>query len=319
VPPVNCCNIVAQTLVSLKKNQVLILLAFLAIYVIWGSTYLWNKIAVTELPPFMLAGVRFSSAALLIFGIAKAMGKSIAITKKQLMNTAIVGFLFLTFGNGVVVWALRFVDSSFAALEIAAQPLVVLVMMRIVQGKKIQPASWVGVVLGIVGMYLLMGQKTIIAQDNAVLGMIMIFACMVSWAYGSLFVGKADLPSNYFVNTGYQMLMGGIMLFLCSLVFGETWSNPLDWSTDVQLVMVLLIIFGSILAFTSFNFLLKFVSPEKVATNTYVNPLVAMLLGWYFLEEQITAQSVVAAAVLLTGVYFINTKKRLVLLNRFKK
>lgn len=302
-----------------NKNTALIILAFFAIYVIWGSTYLLNKIAVAEIPPFFLAGIRFIAAGVLIFLIAKLTGKSIAITKKQLLNTMLLGFLFLSFGNGTVVWALKFVDSNFAALEISAQPLVILLMMWLLQGKKIQPMSLLGVFLGMLGIYLLVSQKNILQQENAILGMFMIFAAMLSWAYGSLFVTKADLPKNYFVNTGYQMLTGGIMLFVLSLVFQEPWSLPNDWSSDTQWSMVLLILFGSIVAFTSFNFLLKVVSPEKVATNTYVNPIVAMFLGWYFLEEQITLQSVVAAVILLTGVYFINTKKTLKILNRFKK
>ncbi len=300
-----------------KRNSFLIVLAFFAIYVIWGATYLLNKIAVTELPAFMLAGIRFVVAGLLIFSIAKLSGRSLKISKKQFINTVIAGFLFLTFGNGVVVWALKYVDSGFAALEVSAQPLVVLLLMLILQGKKIQPMSLVGVGLGVIGIYLLVSQKQIINQEGAILGMALIFACMISWAYGSLFVGKADLPANYFVNTGYQMLTGGIMLFIISFIIGEHWISPLHWSSPVKWSMFMLVIFGSIVAFTAFNYLLRVVSPEKVATSSYVNPLIAMLLGWYFLQEEITTQSGIAAIVLLTGVYFINTKKKLTLFSRF--
>lgn len=304
---------------SSSKNTLFIILAFFSIYVIWGSTYLLNKIAVSELPPFMLASIRFITAGLLIFIIAKLMGKSLAITKRQLVNVFIAGFLFLTLGNGVVVWALKYVDSGFAALEISAQPLVVLVLMRVFQGKKIKAMSVLGVILGIVGIYLLVSQNEVVSKEGSIIGMVMIFFCMVSWASGSLFVGNADLPSNYFVNTGYQMLAGGFMLVIGSLIFGEVWSFPNVWSEEVQWSMVLLIVFGSIVAFTSFNFLLKKVSPDKVATSTYVNPIIALLLGWYFLNEVITTQSIVAAIVLLTGVYFINTKKKLVIFARFRK
>ncbi|PCH78545.1 MAG: EamA family transporter [Flavobacteriaceae bacterium] len=303
-----------------NKNSLLIITAFFAIYVIWGSTYLWNKIAVTALPPFMLASFRFVTAGLLIFGIAKVRGMSLKITKKQLMNTIIIGFLFLTFGNGVVVWALKYVDSGFAALEISAQPLVVLIMMRVLEGKKIQAMSMIGVILGIIGIYLLVGQKELISSDETVIGMVMIFVCLLSWSYGSLLAAKVDLPKSYFVNTGYQMFFGGLMLGLASLAFGEQWSSPLTWSSEVQISMVLLIVFGGIVAFTAFNFLLRTVSPEKVATSTYVNPLIAMLLGWYFLEEEVTQQSMIAAVVLLTGVYFINTKRKLsTRYSRFRK
>jgi drug/metabolite transporter (DMT)-like permease len=145
----------------------------------------------------------------------------------------------------------------------------------------------------------------------------MIFACMLSWAYGSLFVGKADLPKNFFVNTGYQMFTAGLTLAVGSLAFGERWIAPTEWGSSVQLSMLLLILFGSIVAFTSFNYLLKTVSPDKVATSTYVNPIIALVLGWYILGEQITAQSVIAAGILLTGVYFINSTKARPTLPRF--
>tara|TARA_R110002049_G_scaffold271188_6_gene448361 strand:+ start:2422 stop:3336 length:915 start_codon:yes stop_codon:yes gene_type:complete len=295
---------------GVSRKTITIMIAFFAIYVIWGSTYLLNKIAVNELPPFKLASIRFITAGILIFIIAKILKVSIAITKDQLKNTIIAGFLFLTFGNGVVVWALKYVDSGFAALEISAQPLVVLILMRILQGKKISAMSYVGVFFGLIGIYLLVSQKQLISQEGQITGMIMIFVCMISWAYGSLFVGKADLPKNYFVNTGYQMLAGGTMLAIASLGFGETWTMPSEWSADVQWSMLGLIIFGSIIAFTAFNYLLKAVSPEKVATSTYVNPIIALILGWWILDETITLQSIIAAAILLTGVYFINSKRK---------
>ncbi len=301
-----------------SSNTLLIILAFFSIYVIWGSTYLLNKIAVAELPPFMLASCRFITAGLLIFGLCKIMKINLKISRKQLLNTIIAGFLFLSFGNGVVVWALKYVDSGFAALEISAQPLIVLILLRIIDKKEIKTMSMIGVLLGIAGMYLLVNQKQILAGDDSLIGMAMIFVCLLSWAYGSIFVSKADLPLNYFVNTGYQMITGGIMLMLMSFVFGESWTLPHTWSGEVQISMILLVLFGSIVAFTSFNYLLKVVSPEKVATSTYVNPVIAMSLGWYFLNEQITSQSILAAVVLLTGVYFINTKKQLILFSRFR-
>ncbi|OQD42842.1 EamA family transporter [Croceivirga radicis] len=302
-----------------NPQTLFIVLAFFAIYVIWGSTYLLNKIAVTELPPFMLASFRFVTAGILIFLLAKLMGKPIGISMRQFKNTVIAGFLFLSFGNGVVVWALRFIDSGFAALVISIQPLIVLLLMRILQGKKIVPMSLIGVGLGMIGIYLLVGQEELLQNENSVLGLIMIFACLLSWAYGSLFVGKADLPKNYFVNTGYQMFTGGILLAFMSLIFQEEWSSPTQWTGKTQIVMILLVLFGSIIAFTAFNYLLKTVSPEKVATSTYINPIVALFLGWFFLDEIVTNQSILAAAVLLTGVYFINTKKKLVIFSRFRR
>jgi len=304
---------------EVTPKRLYIVLAFFSIYVIWGSTYMFNKIAVTELPPFFIAGIRFVAASLLVFLISKIMGMSIAITTKQLLNTSLAGFLFLTYGNGVAVWALKYMDSGLVALEISAQPLVVLIMMLILQGKKIKTMSMIGVVLGVIGIYLLVSQKQIVSDSQSIIGIVMVFTCMISWGYGSLFVAKADLPKNFFINTGYQMFTGGILLMLGSLLFGETWTSPLVWTSKVQWSILFLIVFGSIVAFTSFNYLLKVVSPEKVATSTYVNPIIAMLLGWYFLKEQISTQSIIAAIVLLTGVYFINTKKEFSILSKSSK
>jgi drug/metabolite transporter (DMT)-like permease len=294
----------------LKNSKALIIISFIAIYVIWGSTYLFNKIAVTELSPFFLASIRFLTAGFLILIIAKVLKKSLVISKKQLLNTLISGFLFLVYGNGVFVWALKYVDSGFASLLASTQPLFVLLLLRLIDQKQMQKKSIIGVLLGVFGMYLLVSQSEIVVSEESLLGIFMMFTCVLSWSYGSVFVSKADLPKNFFVSTGYQMIIAGIMLVIASLGFDEEWLAPTSWSFKVQGSMLFLITFGSILAFTSFNYLLKVVSPEKVSTSAYVNPIIAMFLGWYFLEEEFTAQSIVASVVLLTGVYFITSRKR---------
>ena len=268
-----------------------------------------NKVAVTELPPFMLAGIRFCTAGILMLSLASILKKNIRITFKQVKNSVIAGFLFLAIGNGVVVWALSYVDSGFAALIISSQPLIVLLLLRIVEKKPIKTYSWIGVGVGIVGMLLLITQKQIMQDESSLLGIVMIIGCVVTWGYASIFVGKADLPKNYLVNSGYQMAFGGISLVLMSLIKNEDWIAPMFWSSKVLWTMMGLILFGSLVAFTSFNYLLKTVSPEKVATSTYINPIVAMVLGAVVLNEKISGQSIVAALILLTGVYFINMKR----------
>ncbi|MEO9501067.1 MULTISPECIES: EamA family transporter [Nonlabens] len=293
----------------MEKKPVLIILSFFAVYVFWGSTYLWNKMAVTELPPFMLASIRFSTASAIIFVIAVLSGKKLTITKKQLLNTVLAGFLFLAYGNGVFVWALKYVDSGFASLLASLQPLVLLLMMRFVQRKSLKIKSIIGVLLGLFGMYLLVSQKDLQMQEDSWIGILMIMSCIISWSAGSLFVAKADTPSNFFITTGYQMLSAGVILAIGSWAFDESWSEPLSWQLNTQIAIVCLILFGSIAAFTAFNYLLKVVSTEKVATSSYVNPIIALLLGWYFLNESITVQSMIAAAIMLTGVYFINSRK----------
>ncbi len=267
-----------------------------------------NKVAVSELPPFMLAGIRFCIAGLLMLILALSFKKNIRISLPQMKNSIIAGFLFLSIGNGVVVWALSFVDSGFAALIIASQPLIVLILLRIIEKKPIKKLSWIGVGIGFIGMLLLVTQEQIRKDESSLLGILMIIGCVITWGYASIFVGKADLPGNYLVNSGYQMLFGGISLVFMSFVKNEGWIVPSLWSTPVLWSMLGLILFGSLVAFTSFNYLLKTVSPEKVATSTYINPIVAMILGAMVLNETLSGQSIMAALILLTGVYFINMK-----------
>ena len=300
------------------KNIILIVLAFLSIYIIWGSTYLLNKIAVKEIAPLLLASIRFSISAILMLLLSKIFGLSIKINFKQAINCCIAGFLFLGFGNGALVWALQYIDSSLAALQTSLQPLVVLILMRIIDGKKIGFLSFIGVVFGFFGIFLLVNQEQIITSQESYKAMFMIFLCMIGWGVASIFVKKAELPDNSFVNTAYQMIFASFFLIIGSFIFGENWSQPAEWSEQVKLSLIFLIIFGSIVAFTSFNYLLQVVSPEKVSTSNYVNPIVAIILGWYFLDENITSQTIIASFVLLIGVFFINSKRKIVLFQSYK-
>ena len=292
-----------------KSPKLLIILAFIAIYVIWGSTYLLNKIAVTEIPPLFLSGIRFCIAGIVMVIISKALNLPLRITKRQLINCFVAGFLFLVYGNGVFVWALKYVDSGLAALEAATQPLFVLLLMRLIDRKPIKAKSVIGIILGILGMYLLVSQESILTDTESIIGMLMILTSVIGWSYASVFVSKADLPSSFFVSTAYQMLIASTLLFVSSMLFGEVWIKPSLWSQATTWSVILLIIFGSIVAFTAFNFLLKEVSTEKVSTSAYVNPVVALFLGWLILDERLTLQSIIAAVILLMGVYFITSKK----------
>ena len=304
---------------ALPRYRLLITMSFFAIYVIWGSTYLLNKIVVTEVSPLLLASIRFLSAGILMIVISFFMKLNLRVSAKQMINCIIAGFLFLSFGNGVFVWALKYVDSGFAALEAATQPLFVILLMRMLHGTKIEKQSLLGVALGIFGMYLLVSQEELVLGSHSVIGMLMILTCILSWSYASIFVSKADLPSSFFVSTAYQMLAAGIMLLTTSYFIKEPWLSPIHWSSSAKWSMALLIVFGSVVAFTSFNYLLKVVSTEKVSTSAYVNPVIALLLGWYVLDEKVSLQSITAAIFLLTGVYFINAKKNLVIFSRFSK
>jgi drug/metabolite transporter (DMT)-like permease len=293
-----------------KTSKVLIVVAFVAIYIVWGSTYLFNKIAVTELPPFFLASIRFFIAGVLMIGLAILYKQKLYISKKQLLNSVIASFLFMVYGNGVFVWALKYVDSGFGALLASTQPLFVLFLLKLIDRKPFQKKSLIGVALGMFGMFLLVNQRELTTPEGSLLGIFMILTCVLSWSYGSVFVSKAELPKSFLVSTGYQMLAASFILLTGSFSIHEQWSSPLTWSSNVQIAMLMLIIFGGVVAFTAFNYLLKVVSPEKVATSAYVNPVIALFMGWYFLDEKLTTQSLIASLILLTGVYFITSRKR---------
>ena len=293
-----------------KTSRILIFIAFIAIYIIWGSTYLLNKVVVTELPPFFLASIRFLTAGISMITIAAILKVDLSISKKQLLNTVIISFLFLVYGNSVFVWALQYLSSGFSSLIASTQPLFVLIIMKIIDRKPLKLRSLIGVFLGVVGMCLLISQREITATENSFLGISVMLTCVLSWSYGSVFVSKATLPKNYLVSAGYQMIIGGLIQMVISISLQETWSSPSDWSSNVQLSMLLLVVFGGIIAFTAFNYLLKKVATEKVATSAYVNPIIALFMGWYFLDEKLTTQSIVASIILLTGVYFIASRKR---------
>lgn len=294
----------------MKNSKLLIALAFFAIYVIWGSTYVFNKIAVTELPPFFLASIRFFVAGFLMIMIALIFKHSLKIDKQQFKNAAIASFFFLIYGNGVFVWALKYVDSGFGALIASTQPLFVLLFMRFMDRKPMKKKSLIGISLGMFGMYLLVSQNEFTTSKATLLGIFMMLSCVLSWSYGSVFVSKASLPKSYLVSTGIQMLIAGFVLHISSFLINEEWTSPLQWSKNVQISMILLIFFGGIIAFTSFNFLLKSVSTEKVSTSAYVNPVIALFMGWYFLDEVLSTQSIIASGILLTGVYFITSMKK---------
>lgn len=294
----------------MKNSKVLIILSFFAIYVVWGSTYLFNKIAVTELPPFYLASIRFSIAGFIMILIAFFLKHKIIISKKQVLNSLIASFLFLVYGNGIFIWALKYVDSGFGALIASTQPLFVLGLMRLIDRKPLKRKSIIGVLFGLFGMYLLVSQKEFLTSEDTLLGIFMMLTCVLSWSYGSVFVSKANLPKSFMVTTGYQMLIAGFFLSILSVSLKEEWILPTLWSYEVKLSMVLLIVFGGIVAFTAFNYLLKNVSTEKVSTSAYVNPVIALFMGWYFLDERLSAQSIIASCILLTGVYFITSRKK---------
>ncbi len=294
---------------TFKDNSLLlIILSFAAVYIIWGSTYLFIAFTVESLPPFILSTIRFTLASLLLFGLTAVLKKYQTITKKQFINAAFAGILFLGFGTSGVAWALQFVDSGFTALVISGQPLIVVLMMWAINQKRPATQSFGGIFLGMFGMYLLVSQKELVAAPEQWKGIIAIFFCMIAWGFGSIFVSKSDMPKPQIANNAIQMMSGGIVLFFFSLLFENSFSFDFTAVPSIAwFALSYLIVFGAAVAFSAFNYLLTQVSPEKVATSTYVNPIIALTLGWYFRDELVTPQSILAVCVMFTGVFFINS------------
>ncbi len=285
-----------------------IVIAFAIIYIVWGSTYLVNYFAIQTIPPMLMSGSRFVVASSIMFGIAGIM-KLPMPTRRQWRNGIISGILLLSIGTGAVVWAEQFVDTGIAALIVSTDPLIVVLLLWAIRGIRPNWNSVAGIFLGIVGVMLLVRQDTFLMDQRTTIGILVIFGSIMAWAYSMIFVSQADLPKSSVLVAGMQMLAGGISLLLASLLSAEY--QQFEWSavsTKSFLSWCYLLIFGSVVAFSAFNYLLVRVSPEKVATSTYVNPVVAVLLGWTLNDEQLTAQTLFAAAIMLTGVFFINTK-----------
>jgi drug/metabolite transporter (DMT)-like permease len=302
--------------VSLSKDNApddkeiwLIVAAFAAVYLLWGATYLFNAFAIEVIPPFLMSGSRFLVAGVLLFSFLHLRRVPLP-SSRQWFWSFILGILFLSLGSGGLIWALQFIDSGFAALLVAVDPLLIMFLLWVMQGVRPGWGSLFGAALGLIGMYLLLGQPQIDEDPKAWMGLVAIAISLTAWAFATIFVSKLDQPANRFQRSAMQMISGGIVLVVFSFFTGEVQSFHLaDLNWKAGLSWIYLVIFGSILAFSCFNYLLTKVSPEKVATSTYVNPLVALVLGWAFNNETITEGTLVAGGLMLVGVYFITSKK----------
>lgn len=291
------------------SDRQLIIAAFAAVYFIWGSTYLFNYMAIASIPPFLMSGTRFLFAGSLLYVWGSWKGEA-TTTSKQWLNSAILGTLFLTLGTGAVVWALQFIDTGISALIVAIEPLLIMLLLWALFGQKPRWQGILGALIGMAGMAILIGQPMLTNTGETRMGLLAIAVALIAWGFASIYVSRMDLPVSRLRRSALQMITGGGGLLTYSLLSGE--ASTFHWTqltSSSAWSWLYLVFFGSIIAFSSFNYLLAKVSPEKVATSTYVNPVVALGLGWGFNGELISEQSLLAAAVLLTGVFFINQGK----------
>ncbi len=304
---------------NLASERFLIPIAFAIIYIVWGSTYLANWYAIQDIPPLLMSGTRFFVAGAILYFLSSIFSKSKA-TPEHWKNAAASGIMFLAIGTGGMVWAEQFIASSMLALMVAFQPLLILLLMWQMNGKKPTTRGVFGTLLGMVGMGFLVVQDQFISDEKTLLGLGVIFISLISWGVASIRVSKINMPTSKLQGAGMQMLTGGAALLLAGLVTGEV----ADFQTSALTSRgvwswIYLVIFGSIVAFSAFNYLLVKSTPDKVATSNYVNPVVAMLLGWGLNSEEITGQSLLAAVLMITGVVFINTRTKFLKKIRFAR
>ena len=293
---------------KLRLDSVKLALAFAAIYLVWGSTYLAIRYAVETIPPLVTAGIRHTVAGGILLAWAYARGYR--AKREHWVAGAIVGAFFFLIGHGTLHWAEQHVASGLAALLIATEPMFILVLAWASGQQKTSRASALGLALGVVGVAILTGME-VSAKDASLVGMMVVLIGSAAWAAGVVISPKVKLPSDALARTAVPLVCGAVMLLASAGITGEF--HGLHWSA-ISLRSILglayLIVFGSIVAFTSYTWLLQRCAPALVATHTYANPVVAVLLGWLLAGEALTLRVVVASIAILGAIVLIRRGER---------
>jgi drug/metabolite transporter (DMT)-like permease len=283
-----------------------LLVAFFLIYFIWGSTYLAIRYAVETIPPFLMAGTRFFSAGLLMYGFLRLRGAA-SPSREQWLKLTIVGVFMFLCGNGFVVWAEQYITSGLAALLVALLPLWLMLFDWLwAQGPKPNATALCGIALGVAGTVLLLDPASIADSDIYLPGALMVLLASVGWAFGSIYSKKFRHPPSIFMSAACQMIGGGVSLLLTALVLGEF--PRFDWQAVSAVSLggfAYLMVFGSMIAISAYVWLLQNASASAISTYAFVNPAVAIFLGWLLAGEEITAHILLGAGVILAGVVLV--------------
>lgn len=274
-----------------------------AVYVIWGSTYLAIRFAVETLPPFLMAGTRFLVAGVVLYAWRRSVGFP-APTASQWRVAIVVGGLMLLGGNGGVVWAEQWIESGTAALIVTTVPfwMVLLDWLR-PGGRPPRLLVWVGILVGFGGVALLLGRPE--PGPNYLAGALVLVLASVAWAIGSLYTRASALPAPLLA-TAMQMLAGGALLLLAGVLTGEVSRvDPATFSARSLLALGYLIVFGSLIGYSAYVWLLRVTTPSLASTYAFVNPVIAVILGWLLAGEAMNARVAVATAVIAGSVALI--------------
>jgi len=282
---------------KINNQGLLIALALFSTYIIWGSTYLAIRFGMESFPPFLLAGLRFTIAGLILYSVMRYFD-SPNPTKKQWINAAVIGILLPAFGNGTVCYVQQTVSSSVAALSIATAPIWMAIFSSI-WGHKISKKEWLGISIGFIGIVLLNLGGSLRGDFSS--AMLLIFAA-ASWSFGSVWSKQMDMPKGFMASAA-QMLVGGMVLLGLSAIQGEIWPQIVTYKSWVALLF--LVVLGSLVAYNAYQYLLKTVRPLVASSNTFVNPVVAFIVGILFANEKVTTAEFIALGIILIGVFLV--------------
>ncbi|RMH93447.1 drug/metabolite exporter YedA [Lysobacter pythonis] len=287
---------------SAAPRPLAVALALAAVYVVWGSTYLGIRFALEGgFPPFLLGGIRFVVAGTLMFTVLRLRGEA-GPSRRQWRNVAVMGMLLLSFGNGMVNYAEQTVSSGLAAVAVASAP-IWMGLFSMMRGEKPTRVEWGGIAIGFVGVVWLNAGG---AMNGSMPGLLALLAAALSWSFGSIWSRGRDLPSPFMTAAG-QMLCGGVLMIVIALLTGERFAampTPKALAAWAYLVM-----FGSIVGFSAYVWLLHHVRPTLASSYAYVNPAIAVMLGAWLAGERATAAELGAMAVILAGVVVITLAK----------
>jgi drug/metabolite transporter (DMT)-like permease len=289
-----------------SANRLLIILSFLSIYIIWGSTYLAIRYAVETIPPLYTAGFRHLSAGtiLMVWALAKGQWP----TWVQVRASVVIGFFFFLVGHGSLHWAETVVPSGLAALLIAVEPIFVFVLSSTTARTwRLNGLLLAGILMGLVGVGMLVRGTTLGGAPRLTLGSIVILIGAFSWSLGIIYSRRSHLSGSPLLLSALSLLSGAVMLLFTATVAGEAQGFSISRVTNRSwLALAYLIVFGSVIAFTAYNWLLEHYSPTLVATHTYVNPVVAVVLGWAYAGETLTLRVGLAAALVIAAVVLVD-------------
>ena len=296
---------------GLKPPQWQIYLAFAAVYIIWGSTYLGMKFAIETMPPFLMSAIRFTVAGFFLLMYCLVVKQMPFPAWKQLKTPLLTGFLLVMLGNGGMSYAEKTVPSSIAALLVATTPLWFAALGWLVYGDNRPNFKMVsGLFLGMAGIVILIGPSQLSGHAIDLAGVIIIMIGTLSWAFGSLYSAHTKNQAPPLISTALQMLAGGIFLFILSFLLGDFKSFHVESVSGKSLAALgYLIVFGSWIGYTSYSWLIRVVPPSQASTYAYVNPLVAVLFGWLLGGESVTYQMLIAGACILPAVILILKSK----------